>query len=426
LADGQPCRVRHTNDSGASRLARVAMRYGLPLSREPSTVCRRLAMALDPYRRTRRRLLLAPTTLTLLLFMVLPMLLMGWMSLLAPDTYGGVRWKEWSLDAYVQFLYERDLDDSLTLNSDYLQIFGRSFLLAGFATVVTLLIGFPTALYIALKEEKTRQRLILLISIPFWTNLLVRTYAWMLLLRNGGLIDSSLSALGLSQGALDVLYTPTAVAIGFVYSFLPFMVLPIYTSLEKMDWRLVEAAFDLGANPLAGPQTDASSVRRENDMQASNTLWRFRGVTPTAILAFVYLYLPIVVLVVLSFNANRIATLWTGFSFDWYLKVMDNDNILRATKNSLIIACGATVLATSFATMAALAMAGRRFRGQAFINAMLGLPLLVPEIVTAVASLLFFLALGLDLGLMTVLIAHTVFCIPLCLPAHPRPAGRAG
>jgi ABC-type spermidine/putrescine transport system permease subunit I len=197
------------------------------------------------------------------------------------------------------------------------------------------------------------------------------------------------------------------VAIGFVYSFLPFMVLPIYTSLEKMDWRLVEAAFDLGANrwqalrrvilPLAMPgmvagcllvfipaigsyyipellgggkslmignliqnqfgtarnwpfgppcpsccwrwccwrcgfTPGASSALRENDMQASNTLWRFRGVTPTAMLAFVYLYLPIVVLVVLSFNANRIATLWTGFSFDWYLKVMDNDNILRATK----------------------------------------------------------------------------------------------
>lgn len=134
-------------------------------------------MSLDPQRRWRRRLLLAPTTLTLLLFMVLPMLLMAWMSVLAPDTYGGVRWHEWSLDAYVQFLYERDLDDSLTLNSDYLQIFGRSFLLAGFATLVTLLIGFPTALYIALKEETTRQRLILLISIPFWTNLLVRTYA---------------------------------------------------------------------------------------------------------------------------------------------------------------------------------------------------------------------------------------------------------
>jgi spermidine/putrescine transport system permease protein len=83
-------------------------------------------MSLDPQRRLRRAAA-GPTTLTLLLFMVLPMLLMAWMSVLAPDTYGGVRWKEWSLDAYVQFLYERDLDDSLTLNSDYLQIFGRSF-----------------------------------------------------------------------------------------------------------------------------------------------------------------------------------------------------------------------------------------------------------------------------------------------------------
>lgn len=202
----------------------------------------------DARARLRQTLLLAPTTLTLLVFMLLPMLLMAWMSVLQPDTYGGVRWHDWSLDAYVQFLYERDLDDSLLLNTDYLQIFLRSFLLAGFATVVTLLIGFPVALYIALKDEKTRQRLILLVSIPFWTNLLVRTYAWILLLRNGGLIDSALSSLGLGSGALDILYTPSAVAIGFVYSFLPFMILPIYTSLEKLDWRLVEAAFDLGAN----------------------------------------------------------------------------------------------------------------------------------------------------------------------------------
>ncbi|SCK13587.1 ABC transporter permease [Vogesella sp. LIG4] len=159
-------------------------------------------------------------------------------------------------------------------------------------------------------------------------------------------------------------------------------------------------------------------------MQVSHKLWQFRGVSTTTLLAFVYLYLPIVVLVVLSFNANRIATLWSGFSLDWYLKVMDNDNILRATRNSLIIASGATVLSTLFATMAALAMSGRRFRGQALINAMLGLPLLVPEIVTAVASLLFFLALGLELGLTTVLIAHTVFCIPFAyLPIRARLAG---
>lgn len=159
-------------------------------------------------------------------------------------------------------------------------------------------------------------------------------------------------------------------------------------------------------------------------MQLTHKLWRFSGVAPTAIAAFVYLYLPIVLLVVLSFNANRIATLWSGFSFDWYLRVLQNDNILRATRNSLLIACGAMVLSTVFATMAALAMAGRRFRGQALVNAMLGLPLLVPEIVTAVASLLFFLAIGLELGLLTVLIAHTVFCIPFAyLPIRARLEG---
>ena len=155
-----------------------------------------------------------------------------------------------------------------------------------------------------------------------------------------------------------------------------------------------------------------------------NRLWRFHGVAPTAWLAFVYLYLPIVILVVLSFNANKVATLWTGFSFDWYLRVLENDNILRATRNSLVVATGATVVSTFFATLAALAMASGPFRGKGVMNAMLGLPLLVPEIVTAVASLLFFLALGLELGLTTVLIAHIVFCLPFAyLPIRARLEG---
>lgn len=159
-------------------------------------------------------------------------------------------------------------------------------------------------------------------------------------------------------------------------------------------------------------------------MQSTQRLWRFRGVAPTAIAAFVYLYMPIVLLVALSFNANRVATLWSGFSLDWYASVLHNDNILRATRNSLVIASGATLLSTVFATLAALAMSGKRFRGQAAINVLLGLPLLVPEIVTAVASLLFFLAIGLELGLLTVLIAHTVFCIPFAyLPIRARLEG---
>ncbi|MCB6183253.1 ABC transporter permease [Leeia sp. TBRC 13508] len=156
----------------------------------------------------------------------------------------------------------------------------------------------------------------------------------------------------------------------------------------------------------------------------SNRLWRFKGVGPTAWFALVYLYLPILILIVLSFNANKVATIWSGFSLDWYARVWDNPNILRAAKNSFIVATGATIVSTTFATMAALAMSAGKFRGQSFVNAMLGLPLLAPEIVTAVATLLFFLAIGLELGMLSVLVAHTVFCIPFAyMPIRARLEG---
>ncbi|WP_435634890.1 ABC transporter permease [Pseudomonas solani] len=200
-------------------------------------------------RQLRRRLLLAaPAMFTLGLFLLLPLGIMLLVSLLQSGDYGGVKWGQYSLEAYVNFLYERDLDDSLVFNTDYLQIFQRSFWLSVMTTTGCLLIGFPTALYLALKNERKRNLLLFLVTVPFWTNLLVRVYAWILLLRNGGLVDSGLHGLGLTDKALGILYTDGAVIIGLLYTFLPFMVLPIYTSLEKLDWRLVEAAFDLGAN----------------------------------------------------------------------------------------------------------------------------------------------------------------------------------
>ncbi|MBB4818217.1 MULTISPECIES: ABC transporter permease [Pseudomonas] len=200
-------------------------------------------------RQLRRRLLLAaPAMFTLGLFLLLPLGIMLLVSLLQSGDYGGVKWGQYSLEAYVNFLYERDLDDSLVFNTDYLQIFQRSFWLSVMTTAGCLLIGFPTALYLALQNERKRNLLLFLVTVPFWTNLLVRVYAWILLLRNGGLVDSGLHGLGLTDKALGILYTDGAVIIGLLYTFLPFMVLPIYTSLEKLDWRLVEAAFDLGAN----------------------------------------------------------------------------------------------------------------------------------------------------------------------------------
>ena len=196
----------------------------------------------------RRLGLITPSMLVLAVFLVAPLAIMLLVSFLQPGDYGGVKWGEYSPEAYINFFYARDLDDSLVFNTDYLGIFQRSFGLALMTTLGCLLIGFPTALYLALQSEKKRNLLLFLVTVPFWTNLLVRVYAWILLLRNGGLVDSGLGLIGLGDGALGILYTNTAVMIGLLYTFLPFMVLPIYTSLEKLDWRLVEAAFDLGAN----------------------------------------------------------------------------------------------------------------------------------------------------------------------------------
>ena len=159
-------------------------------------------------------------------------------------------------------------------------------------------------------------------------------------------------------------------------------------------------------------------------MKSANPLWRFTGIRPAAWLFFAFLYIPIFVLVVLSFNSGQSATLWESFSLKWYSVVADDPEILRAAKNSLIVATLATVVATTLATLAALGMRGRSFRGQTLMSGVLGLPLLVPEIVTAVATLMFFAFIGLKLSLFTILLAHIVFCIPFAyLPIRARLEG---
>lgn len=219
---------------------------------------------------SKRFLQIAPALAIIGVFMLAPLGLMAYVSLLEKGLNGGVVWDSHTPEAYVNFIFERDLDDSLILNTDYLQIFARSFGLSLLTAALALAIGFPTALYMAMQPEGRRNLLIFLVTIPFWTNLLVRNYAWILLLRNGGLVEGLLHWLGISDQPLGLLYTPYAVSIGLTYSYLPFMVLPIYASLEKLDARLIEAAFDLGADrrraltrvilPLAAPGIAAGCV----------------------------------------------------------------------------------------------------------------------------------------------------------------------
>ena len=197
----------------------------------------------------RRFLGLLPALLTIGIFMIVPMLILLVFSFLEADPYGGVE-PVFSTEAYVQTLFEIDFDDTISFNPIYLNILGRSIALALVATIGCLILGFPVAYYVTRQSPRVQNLLLFMITLPFWTNLLVRTYSWILILAQDGVIEQPLKATGLIDESLGMMYTNGAIAIGLIYTYLPLMVLPIYASLEKLDFRLVEAAHDLYASRL--------------------------------------------------------------------------------------------------------------------------------------------------------------------------------
>ena len=170
------------------------------------------------------------------LMLVLPMGLIAIYSVM--DQGNSIVTFSFTLKHYVKFFTD----------SDFLLILWRSLLIAVKTTIICLLLGYPIAYFIARSKEKVQNALMLCITIPMWINMLVRTYAWIGLLSEGGFIQKLLSFIGL--GNHDLLYTEGAVLLGMVYNFLPFMILQIQTSLSKMDNSLLEASSDLGATPV--------------------------------------------------------------------------------------------------------------------------------------------------------------------------------
>lgn len=182
--------------------------------------------------------------------MVVPIAITTVYSFLEPAQYGGVIWN-FSPEAYTRVLFERDIfDDSLSFSTDYIRIFARSLIQAGVATVLCLMVGIPAAWFIATRPDRQKSVWLVLITIPYWVNLLVRTIALLLILRDEGPINSGFQSLGLTSGPLPLAYNDFAVGLGLVYSFLPFMILPLYAAFERFDFRLLEAAYDLHANRL--------------------------------------------------------------------------------------------------------------------------------------------------------------------------------
>ena len=194
---------------------------------------------------------LLPLWVVIGIFMIGPLLVMAVVSLMESNVYGGVHFK-FSLSGYRQILFDTNLFDEIEFNPAYLIIIARSFMLALAATFLSLLIGFPAAYFISRQSNKVKNILIFLVTIPFWTNLLIRTFAWIIILGKGGVIESTFNFFGLldEESSLNLMYTNSAILIGLVYSYLPLMVLPIYASMEKMDLRLLEAATDLYSNRI--------------------------------------------------------------------------------------------------------------------------------------------------------------------------------
>jgi spermidine/putrescine transport system permease protein len=181
---------------------------------------------------------LAPSWAGMLALLLAPLAIILAYSFLTRGTYGGIS-LPWTTESYQR------LADPI-----YLTILWRSFWIAGVSTVFCLVLGFPLALFIS-RSGKRKDLYLSLVMLPFWTSFLVRTYAWMFLLRDTGLINTLLEKLGLIHGPLPLLYNDGAVILGLVYGYLPFMVLPLYATLERLDRNLLEASADLGARPWA-------------------------------------------------------------------------------------------------------------------------------------------------------------------------------
>ena len=220
--------------------------------------------------RHRRALLLAPAMLILFVAAAGPLIVVLIYSFLTPGDYGGVIW-DFSTKAWMNVVVNRDFfTDELQWSDAHLTVLWRSVKLSILTAILAFLFGFPTAYFIATRPPRQRDVCMLLIMIPFWTNLLIRTFAIMELIRNQGTVNTVLLKLGVIDMPIQMLFTEFSLLLGMTYVYLPLMILPIYASMERLDFNLVEAGYDLYASrwqvlrrvifPLVKPGVVAGSI----------------------------------------------------------------------------------------------------------------------------------------------------------------------
>ncbi|MDH5531026.1 MAG: ABC transporter permease [Paracoccaceae bacterium] len=209
-----------------------------------------MSMAEDRKRARDGWLLSAPALVLLFVAAIGPLFIVVTYAFLTPGDYSGVIW-DFSTEAWFRVLFERDIfDDTVSFADAHLTIFWRSVRLSLLTTVLTFVFGFPTAWFIATRPPRQRAAWLFLITIPFWTNLLIRTFAIMEVIRIDGILNSALLGIGLIGEPIRIMYTDTAVLIGMTYVYLPLMVLPLFAAIDRLDFRLVEAGYDLYATRM--------------------------------------------------------------------------------------------------------------------------------------------------------------------------------
>jgi spermidine/putrescine transport system permease protein len=191
-------------------------------------------------------ILLSPVTLFLGTFFIAPMLTIALYSFLTPGLYGGVEWSFYHWNYGRLFGWADGIIE--IFEPIYLQIMGRSLVFAALTSLICLIVCYPAAFWVSKLPEKWRILFIFLITLPFFASLIVRLYAWLLILKTSGLLNTVLMGLGLVSEPVELLYTSSAVVLGMVYIMIPFMFLPLYAAIDNLDNTLVEASFDLGAS----------------------------------------------------------------------------------------------------------------------------------------------------------------------------------
>lgn len=440
-----------------------------------------------------RKLVIALPYIWLILLFLLPFLIVFKISLaeMARAIPPYTELMEW---ADGQLSITLNLGNFLQLTDDplYFDAYLQSLQVAAISTFCCLLIGYPLAWAVAHSKPSTRNILLLLVILPSWTSFLIRVYAWMGILKNNGVLNNFLLWLGVIDQPLTILHTNLAVYIGIVYAYVPFMVLPIYTALIRIDYSLVEAALDLGARPLktfftvivpltkggiiagsmlvfipavgefvipellGGPDSImigrvlwqeffnnrdwpvASAVAiimllllivpimwfhkhqqkkrgrtRMNNLPVVRSPWRI----VILLLGFTFLYAPMLMLVIYSFNSSKLVTVWAGWSTRWYGELLRDDAMMSAVGLSLTIAACAATAAAILGTIAAVVLVRfGRFRGSNGFAFMITAPLVMPDVITGLSLLLLFVALAhaigwpADRGMLTIWLAHVTFC----------------